>query len=484
MSLNSAENTVNERPPIPGGPAETFVTIPDNITVHLGLPDEEAENVTVPFIDYIKNVASSELYPTWPEEAIRANIHAIVSFALNRVFVQWYRSKGYDFDITNSASYDMAYVEGRGIFDNISNIADEIFNQYIINNNEIVPFFAAFCDGRISQCSGMYQWGSVDLAGQGYTALEILKYYYGENISIVKGAPVRSESTLTYPGEPIKLGDSSILVLVHQLGINRIARNYPAIPIIDPVNGYFGESTENAVKEFQKIFNLPVTGVIDQATFYKMRYIYLAITKVSEITAERSILNEVLESTKYISLEGDVRPRVTIIQYFLTVLSSYYDTIPEVQITGTFDPQTRVGVIEFQKAMGLPATGIVDKKTWDTMYNTILGILDTLPAEAVYLPYIRPHGIVYRLGMGIEYPAILFIQEMLSFISQSTPQIPRIHANGIYDEATEIAVKAFQSTFGLEPTGVVDDKTWDLLNNVYRQKRYGTEAPFRTAELK
>jgi peptidoglycan hydrolase-like protein with peptidoglycan-binding domain len=351
MSLNPAENNVNGRPAIPGGPSATFVTIPYYITVHLGLPDDEAENIAVPFVDYIKNVASSELYPTWPENAIRANIHAIVSIALNRVFTQWYRTKGYNFDITNSTSYDMAYVKGRGVYDSISKIADEIFNDYIIKDQkkgEINPFFAQFCDGRISLCNGMYQWGSVDLANQGYSPEEILKYYYGD-IGIVKNVPMGGESQLTYSGEPEKLGDSSIFVLIHQLSLNRVARNFPAIPAIDTVNGYFDESTENAVKEFQRIFKLPVTGIIDKATHYKLVYVYLAVSKVSEISAERSTLGEVLERTKYALLQGDVRPRVSALQYMLNILSTYNSTIPEVQITGTFDPHTRAAVIEFQK---------------------------------------------------------------------------------------------------------------------------------------
>jgi peptidoglycan hydrolase-like protein with peptidoglycan-binding domain len=320
----------------------------------------------------------------------------------------------------------------------------------------------------------MYQWGTVDLANQGYSPEEILKYYYGDDIEIIKNAPVGGVSGLAYSGEPIKPGDSSIFVLRHQLGLNRIARNYPAIPLIDPVDGYYGESTENAVKAFQQIFNLPVTGIIDQATFYKLRYVYIAVSKVSELTTGGSVYEEVLQRTQNVLLQGDIRPRVTILQFFLTVLSSYYSTIPEVQITRTFDPQTRLGVIEFQKTMGLPVTGIVDQKTWDTMYNTILGIINTLPAENVFLPYVRAHGVDYKLGMGTEYPGVLFIQEMLAFISQSEPKVPHINVNGIFDEATEIAVKAFQSAFGLEPTGIVDDKTWNLLTSIYRQKRYGS----------
>ncbi len=170
---------------IPGAAIpHTIVSFPANITVHLGPPDEEALNVTVPYLDYIKNVASSELYPTWPEEALRANIHAITSIAMNRIFTEWYRGRGYDFDITNSTQFDQAYVHERGIFDSVANIADDIFDEYVVRQGHIEPLFTEFCDGRISQCNGMYQWGSVDLANQGYTAIDILRYYYGNDVNI------------------------------------------------------------------------------------------------------------------------------------------------------------------------------------------------------------------------------------------------------------------------------------------------------------
>jgi peptidoglycan hydrolase-like protein with peptidoglycan-binding domain len=475
-SINYSQNNEDLQVIIPGGPPTAFVTIPEYITVHLGRPDEIAENFNLSFIDYIKNVASSELYPTWPENALRANIYAIVSVALNRYILQSYRSRGYEFDITNSTQLDQAFVQGRGIYDNIDRITNEIFNDYVIRDGQVIPLFTTFCDGRITKCNGLYQWGTVDLAEQGFNPMEILKYYYGENISLVENAPVGGVG-LTYPGEPLMPGDSSIIILRQQLGLNRIAMNFPAIPEIIPTDGYYGESTENAVREFQRVFNLPVTGIIDKATFYKIRQIYVAVSKLSELAVTGSIYEQIIEITREALLLGDIRPSVDMLQYLLDVLSSYYQTIPSVAYTGIFDEQTRDAVIEFQKIMGLPITGIVDDDTLDLLIRTGLGIFKTLPPQEVYLPLIRFPGIPYRKDQGIERPGILVIQEMLSYISLVIPTIPPITTDGVFGEEIERAVIAFQQMFGLEPTGIVDEATWNELQTVYRQQRYGGLQP-------
>lgn len=468
-SLNNQD--IAEQFVIPGGPPTYFATIPEYITVHLGNPDEEAENVTAPFIDYIKNVASSELYPTWPENALRANIHAIVSVALNRIALEWYKARGYNFDITNSTRYDQAYVYNRGIYDSISNIVDEIFNQYVVRSGQVLPLYTTFCDGRVVKCNGLYQWGSVDLANKGYSPIEILKYYYGEDISIATDIPVGGVG-LAYPGEPLGLGDSSIIILRQQLGLNRISQNFPIIPTIEPADGYYGESTELAVREFQRVFNLPVTGIIDRATFYKIRQIYSAVSRLSELTVPGSIYEQIYQITQTVLLQGDIRPRVNILQYFLDVLSLYYPSIPSVAYTGIFDEQTRQGVIEFQKIMGLRPTGIVDAETWNLIYDIILGIFATLPPERVYLPYFRFPSREFTLEVGSRLPGVFIIQEMLSYIALIIPTIPSVTVNGVFDESTERAVIEFQTLFGLEPTGVVDESTWNELVRVYREQRY------------
>ena len=205
--------------------------IPEYITVHLGRPNQPARNVTVPFADYIKNVASSEIYPTWPESALRANILAEISFALNRIYTEYYPSRGYDFDITSSPSIDQTFVYGRDIFENISEIVDEIFNTYIRREGTVSPLFAVYCDGIEVQCGGLTQWGSVELANQGLSAYEILRRFYGDNIEFIENVPVEGV-TESYPGEPLRLGSISDEVFLIQARLNRIRRNYPGIPAI------------------------------------------------------------------------------------------------------------------------------------------------------------------------------------------------------------------------------------------------------------
>jgi len=234
--------------------------IPQTITVHLGRPNAAARNVTVPFTDYLKNVASSEIYPTWPENAIRANIYAQASFALNRIYTQHYRSRGYDFDITNSTAYDQAYIEGRSVFSNVAKIVDELFNNYVTKGDQVQPYFTQYCSGREVTCDGLSQWGTVTLANQGYTPYRILQYYYGNDVNI-KTAPVKNIRE-SYPGRALRLGDISEDVRIIQRQLNRIARNYPAIPRIPSPNGIFDTATRESIRKFQSLFNLTVDGIV------------------------------------------------------------------------------------------------------------------------------------------------------------------------------------------------------------------------------
>lgn len=256
--------------------------IPEYVIVHLGVPtNTSARNVWVPFKDYVKNVASSEIYSTWPRETISANILAILSFVLNRVYTEWYRGKGYDFTITNSTAFDQAFVYERNIFEEISNAVDAIFTTYITKPEIKQPLFTQYCDGVKTQCKrGMQQWGSKDLGDQGYDALNILKTYYGYDIYLEQAAKVEGVP-ISYPGSPLVIGSTGEAVRTIQQQLNAISNNYPAIPKLK-TDGVYGEDTAEAVKTFQRIFNMPVTGVVDFATWYQISNIYVAVTQLAE----------------------------------------------------------------------------------------------------------------------------------------------------------------------------------------------------------
>ena len=266
--------------------------IPSYITVHLGRPNQPAENVTVPFTEYIKNVASSEIYPTWPENAIRANILAQISFALNRVYTEYYRSRGYDFDITNNTAIDQAYNKNGEVYDNISAIVDEIFNNYLVRRGNVEPLYAQFCDGYTTSCNGLSQWGSVTLAKRGLSPLEIIRYYYGDDVSVVYNAPV-GDNTQSYPGTALRIGSFGDDVVTIKRELNRISQNYPAIPKIQYINGVYDRETESAVKKFQEIFNLDADGIVGKATWYKIKQIYASVKRLSELTGEGLTISEV-----------------------------------------------------------------------------------------------------------------------------------------------------------------------------------------------
>jgi len=258
--------------------------------------------------------------------------------------------------------------------------------------------------------------------------------------------------------------------------LNRIAKNFPAIPEITPVNGYFGDTTEAAVREFQRVFNLPVTGIVDKGTYYKVSAISAAVSKLAELTGQVSLNKEIIERSRLALLQGDIRPAVDLLQFFLNVLSVYYESIPSVAYTGVFDTQTRAALIEFQKRMGLPITGILDRETGDLLFRTAYGILRTLPPQEIILPIIRYPGIEFRKGMGLERPSVFLIQQALSYISLTIPLIPQISEEGIFGEETENAVIAFQNIFGLEPTGVVNEATWNELVRVYQELRLESQS--------
>ena len=359
--------------------------VPQRITVHLGAPSASADNVTVSFSDYVKNVASSEIYPTWEESALRANILAIVSFALNRVYTEFYRSRGYDFDITSSTAYDQFFVRGRSFFSNVSRLVDELFNSYLRRPGFVEPLAAKFCNGTTVTCEGLSQWGSQALAQQGYNSTQILRSYYGD-VEIVANAPVQ-DYVSSYPGTPLRRGSVGPNVVVIQTELNRISQNYPAIPKVSAVDGIFGAATENSVTAFQEIFNLTPDGVVGPATWYALVRLYTAVTSLSELRSQGQRFYTIAWNKGRPLVPGDRGIQVEHLQYMLRVLAAYISQIPSVAVDGIYGSASRSAVLAAQGYFGLPQTGTVHLTTWDEIYDQFTGIENASFRDLERFPY-------------------------------------------------------------------------------------------------
>lgn len=363
--------------------------IPKNITVHLGTPDSQAENVTVPFRDYIKNVACSEIYPTWRLSALRANILAQISFALNRVYTEFYPSQGYGFNITSSTAYDQKFINGRNIFDNISTLVDDLFTTYLRRPGFAEPLAASFCNGTTSTCDGLSQWGSEYMAQQGYDSVAILKHYYGDNLELVANAPIQ-DIQYSYPGVPLRRGDVSPEVRVAQIMINRISVAYPAIPKIWPVDGIFGPITEDAVREVQHVFNLVVDGIVGKSTWYMLVHLYTGILRLSELVSLGQTyfyLDFDYQESLQLGQRGE---SVSLLQYLLAVLAQFYLSIPDLTVDGIFGQETQAAVLALQQDADLPQTGVVDEATWEVIVDRFLGIDRMVLTNPQFFPYQSP----------------------------------------------------------------------------------------------
>lgn len=438
--------------------------VPEFITVHLGTPNSDAPNVTVPFTDYLSNVASSEIYPTWPENAIRANIYAQTSFALNRVYTEFYRARGYNFDITNSTANDQSFVNGRDYFENVRRIVDEIFTDYIVRNGSVEPLFAQYCDGIEVTCSGLSQWGTVELANRGMTPFEILQYYYGDDISLVRDAPVMNISE-SAPTLLLRLGSASDEVRSIQLRLNRISDNYPSIPKIALPDGVFSYDTEDSVRRFQEVFSLTADGIVGRATWYQIQLIYNAVKRLNELNSEGIKLNEVTQQFSRELSEGATGVEVTNVQYLLAYLAQFYNTVPPIAIDGIYGSNTANAVRSLQQTFDLPVTGSVDVATWDVMYRTYLGFLETIPfkyIEGNVLPY---PGVPLRLGSESE--TVQLLQEYISYVSNFIAEVPSLSPTGYFGTQTQAAVIILQELLGIEANGTVGAATWDAITNLY-----------------
>ena len=438
--------------------------IPQDITVHLGTPDSSAQNVTVSFTDYIKNVASSEIYPTWPDAALRANIYAIISFALNRIYTEWYPARGYNFDITNSTAFDQAFVPNREIFENISLIVDDIFNDYVVRGGEIQPLFTRYCNGTTSRCDGLSQWGTVDLARAGLAPYEILQNYYGQNIGIVENAPV-VDIPDSYPGVPLRVGDAGNNVKIIQTQLNRIAQNYPAIPRITLEDGVFGVDTEASVQKFQEIFALSPTGEVDKPTWYKIKQFYVGVKGLADLIGEGVTISEAQIPFSTQLSEGSQGIGVRTIQYYLNILAYFNPALAAPPLDGAYGPSTTNAVRIFQQYYGLPVTGIMNTATWNVLNRIYSETVEFLPQG-----YSGQYGKLYPgyfLSEGMNGENVRDLQTYLSLIGKNLEAIPEIPITGYFGSQTKNAVIAFQNAFGLPANGAVGPVTWNTIVQQY-----------------
>ena len=441
-------------------PYPDLPVIPEYITVHLGLPDQPAENIRVSFADYIKNVASSEIYPNWPESAIRANILAQISYALNRVYTEYYRSRGYDFDITSTTQYDQKFIANRDIFDNISRIVDDIFNDYVVKQGTIQPYFTQYCNGTTTVCEGLSQWGTVDLAREGLIPYQILQHYYGDDINIVFNAPVEDVRE-SYPGRPLRFGSVGEDVRVIQRELNRIGQNYPAIPRIPETNGFFNRDTESAVRAFQGIFNLTQDGIVGKATWYKIKSIYNGIKRLNELYSEGITPEEADRLFPQLLRLGDTGQLVREMQYLLAVIAYFNDQIPTPPVSGTFDERTQNSLMAFQRLNGLTPDGVFGPATAPKLLEVYRAVVANVPPNTV-----PDSSLIYPgryLMRGVSGDDVTDLQNLINRAAETHSFIPKVDVDGNYGAATEAAVRAIQQNQGLETNGIVGSITWDRI---------------------
>lgn len=401
--------------------------------------------------------------PAWPEQALRANIHAQISLAMNRIFTEWYPSRGYTFNITNSTSYDQYYVHGRNIFEVMEKLTDDIFNTYVRQQGTIEPYYTEYCDGKSVTCKGMKQWGTVDRANEGKNALQILKYYYGNDIEIVRTNNLQ-DIPESYPGTPLRKGDSGTNVRIIQRQLTRIAKDYPFFG--NPgTDGVFGAATESTVKAFQKQFSLTVDGVVGRATWYKISYIYVSVKDLAELTSEgekpsgESNVNGSAYPGTALQV-GSTGTGVERIQFWLNALAEFDPALPSLTVDGIYGNATANAVRAFQRENGLTVDGVVGPATWEAIaaaYNSLESDIQDQPSGYPGTP----------LRQGDKGDSVRLLQFYLRMVASNFSSIPTITVDGIFGAATTSAVKAFQKEFGLTQDGVVGPATWQKLYEVY-----------------
>lgn len=470
------------------------VAIPEYITVHLGSPnDDSAKNVRLPFKDYLKNVASREIFPTWKEAALTANILAQMTFALNRVYTLYWRSRGKDFDITNSTAFDQAFDPSLMTFESVSNIVDKFFTSFIRRQGRREPFFSSYCNGTTSKCDGLFQVQSQELAVAGYSYMAILKYFYPNDIQIVQSNNFAA-NVGKYPGYPLMEGSAGENVLRMQIYLNRLSGNWYIDPIpVQNVNGYFGRDTRNSVIMFQQNtpFGLSPDGIIGKGTWNSITLAYIAATRLAELDSEGQRIT-VGAAPPTVTLYPNTDPvtrgaYVVELQFLLNYISQFFSSIQPVIQNGVFRDDTKRSVIYFQREFGLTPDGVVGRATWqmlyDVYYSIKAGIEGQPPTPEVPPTETTPPFPGTTLQVGSSGSSVMLMQTSLNAIAKVYSAIPTLVPDGAFGPLTETAVRAFQRLFGLTVDGKIGRTTWYKILEVYGSLTAGSTPAFPGTNL-
>jgi peptidoglycan hydrolase-like protein with peptidoglycan-binding domain len=439
------------------------VIIPNFVRVHLGRRERPSQIVSVPYIDYIKNVTSHEIFDAWPEQAIIANVYCIMSLTLNRIYTEFYRKQGYNFDITNETYMDQKYVHGGSVGARISAIVDRIFSVHLAIVGHKEPFLALYNDGiRVNIPGRLSQWGSFyDARDRGMNAWQIITKYFKQNLelrTIDKFGGIME----SYPGYTLQLGSRGAAVRTMQLYLNRILGRYTDV-IINPVDGIFGPQTRNSVITMQRILNLPQTGTIDRRSWYEISRRYATERALWEMYSEGQRIGIGTTPPTRVVRQGDTGALVTELQFLLDFIALYHSGIPFVPQSSRFDALTGEGVRAFQRLFNINADGIVGATTWRKLYDVYWGIMQNAVPPPPPPPNPNPPseplppfpGVSLRVGSTGNN--VRFVQQTINLLAGVIPGLWRIAEDGIFGNGTRDAVMAFQRIFGLAVDGIVGD---------------------------
>lgn len=451
--------------------------VPEFITIHLGAPGSDAFNTAITFPDYIKIVAACEIYPTWPDSAIRTILYLQISHALHRCITGWYRNMGYDFDITWSPVYDQTFIPGHCTFKTINRIVDEVFNSCLCLKGTREPFSFQQCDNNMKLPS---HWTVVALAESGMSCEEILQNILGSDVTILSDIPV--QIPLRFAFKPLNPGDTGKNVRMLQIQLNRISRNYPSIPKINPADGRFGKHTQNALRVFRKNFCQSPTkstddsnstnadDTLDLAAYYRLAFLYQAAKRLTELHSLELSVHDLPHGYPGVLRIGDSGIGVRLLQVYLTAAGIFHLFCLPIRLTDSFDKPMETAVIAFQKACRLEPDGIVGEMTWlqlERMYN---GIKSCCPLEGGI-----PLRSAHTLRQGSIGEDVRRAQQYLSSIAFTYTSLVKPPVNGLYGAKMVGAVRAFQKEFDHTVTGVIDDKTWNTMGSLYSDLTVGYE---------